>query len=130
MSNAAEGEKYWNTPGRIEQLTKLWESGLSASLIATEMGATSKNAVIGKAGRLKLGSRKSNGLPTRSKNKKALSKDQRTLFNPRVIKPFVQSNLPAVVQMEQSMNKQPQVKCRDVPVSHFPYGHKFSPFKP
>jgi GcrA cell cycle regulator len=46
------------TEDRIEQLRKLWEQGLSASAIGRQLGV-SKNAVVGKAHRLKLPARPS-----------------------------------------------------------------------
>lgn len=42
---------------RVEQLKKLWEAGLSASQIASELGHVTRNAVIGKAHRLGLSGR-------------------------------------------------------------------------
>jgi len=45
------------TDERVELLRKLWTEGLSASQIATRLGAVSRNAVIGKAHRLKLSRR-------------------------------------------------------------------------
>ena len=47
------------TDERIETLTKMWESGATASQIAEELGAVSRNAVIGKAHRLGLKARPS-----------------------------------------------------------------------
>ena len=47
------------TDERIETLRKLWETGLTASQIADELGGVSRNAVIGKAHRLGLKSRPS-----------------------------------------------------------------------
>ncbi len=47
------------TDERIEKLTKMWEGGSTASQIADELGAVSRNAVIGKAHRLGLKSRPS-----------------------------------------------------------------------
>lgn len=47
----------WNET-RIEELKKLWEQGLSASAIGKALGV-SKNAVVGKAHRLKLPARPS-----------------------------------------------------------------------
>ncbi len=47
----------WNTE-KIEELTKLWDQGLSASVIGKKLGV-SKNAVVGKAHRLKLPARPS-----------------------------------------------------------------------
>ena len=46
---------YWNKPGRIELLKKLWASGLSASAISSKLGdGATRNSVIGKSHRLKL----------------------------------------------------------------------------
>lgn len=42
---------------RVEQLKKLWDSGLSASQIAAELGNVTRNAVIGKVHRLGLSGR-------------------------------------------------------------------------
>jgi len=47
------------TEERIEKLTKMWESGSTASQIAEELGGVSRNAVIGKAHRLGLKARPS-----------------------------------------------------------------------
>jgi GcrA cell cycle regulator len=47
------------TEERIATLTKMWESGATASQIADELGGVSRNAVIGKAHRLGLKSRPS-----------------------------------------------------------------------
>ncbi|TQV78416.1 GcrA family cell cycle regulator [Denitrobaculum tricleocarpae] len=46
------------TPERIDELTRLWESGQSASAIGKLLGV-SKNAVVGKAHRMKLQARPS-----------------------------------------------------------------------
>ena len=45
------------THERIEHLKKLWETGHTASNIATELGGITRNAVIGKAHRLGLSGR-------------------------------------------------------------------------
>src|SRR5512141_1509517 len=47
------------TDERIATLTKMWESGATASQIADELGGVSRNAVIGKAHRLGLEQRPS-----------------------------------------------------------------------
>ena len=47
------------TDERIDRLTKMWESGSTASQIADELGGVSRNAVIGKAHRLGLKARPS-----------------------------------------------------------------------
>ncbi|AKM08881.1 GcrA family cell cycle regulator [Croceicoccus naphthovorans] len=56
------------TDERIEKLTKMWESGSTASQIAEELGGVSRNAVIGKAHRLGLKARPS---PVKEKPAKA-----------------------------------------------------------
>ena len=55
------------TEERIATLTKMWESGSTASQIADELGGVSRNAVIGKAHRLGLKARPS---PVKAKEKK------------------------------------------------------------
>ena len=47
------------TDERIETLRKMWDSGMTATQIAEELGGVSRNAVIGKAHRLGLQSRPS-----------------------------------------------------------------------
>ncbi|QIG79108.1 GcrA family cell cycle regulator [Stakelama tenebrarum] len=47
------------TDERIETLKKMWDSGMTATQIAEELGGVSRNAVIGKAHRLGLPSRPS-----------------------------------------------------------------------
>ena len=56
------------TPERTDLLKRLWNSSLSASAIALKLGNTTRNAVIGKAHRLKLP-----GRPSPIKNKKIQS---------------------------------------------------------
>lgn len=46
-------DSFWNRPYNIAQLKELWAQGLTCNKIAAEMGI-SRNAVIGKAHRLKL----------------------------------------------------------------------------
>lgn len=58
------------TDNRVEQLKKLWEAGLSASQIASELGNMTRNAVIGKVHRLGLSGRAkspSSGVPRQRK---------------------------------------------------------------
>jgi GcrA cell cycle regulator len=57
------------TDERIEKLTKMWESGATASQIAEELGAVSRNAVIGKAHRLGLKARPSPVKPVEKESK-------------------------------------------------------------
>ena len=58
------------TDERIATLTKMWESGATASQIADELGGVSRNAVIGKAHRLGLKSRQSPVKPNDEKETK------------------------------------------------------------
>ncbi len=64
---------------RVEMLKKLWEAGLSASQIATELGNVTRNAVIGKVHRL--------GLSGRVKSPSSASPRQRKV-RPERTKPF------------------------------------------
>ena len=54
--NQRETKMSW-TAEREEKLKELWKKGHTASQIANELGETTRNAVIGKAHRLKLQSR-------------------------------------------------------------------------
>ena len=56
----------WTTD-RVEQLTKLWATGLSASEIGRQLGIT-KNAVVGKVRRLNLAMRRAPSIPKRQPN--------------------------------------------------------------
>jgi len=63
------------TDEKIEKLKKLWGKGLTASQIAAEIGdGISRNAVIGKAHRLKLPSRPSPVKADPEKKEKAVEK--------------------------------------------------------
>ncbi|ODP36910.1 GcrA family cell cycle regulator [Sphingomonas turrisvirgatae] len=59
------------TDERIETLRKMWDSGLTATQIAEELGGVSRNAVIGKAHRLGLASRPSPVKPNSAETKAA-----------------------------------------------------------
>src|SRR3954451_1395594 len=59
------------TEERIERLKTMWHDGATASQIADELGAVSRNAVIGKAHRLGLEQRPSPVKPGEEKDKKA-----------------------------------------------------------
>ena len=59
------------TEERVELLKKLWAEGLSASQVAKQLGGVTRNAVIGKAHRLKLSNRLS---PIQQNNKKPVAK--------------------------------------------------------
>ncbi len=58
------------TDERVELLRRLWDEGLSASQIASQLGGVSRNAVIGKVHRLGLSGRsKSGGAETSERGK-------------------------------------------------------------
>lgn len=59
------------TDDRVALLTKLWGEGKTAAEIAKELGGVTRNAVIGKAHRLKLSNRVS---PIQQNNKKPVAK--------------------------------------------------------
>ncbi|MGB0719822.1 MAG: GcrA family cell cycle regulator [Bdellovibrionales bacterium] len=61
------------TDERVALLTKLWGEGKTAAEIAKELGGVTRNAVIGKAHRLKLSNRVS---PIQQNKKPALPKQQ------------------------------------------------------
>ena len=66
------------TDERIETLKKMWDSGLTATQIAEELGGVSRNAVIGKAHRLGLPSRPSPVKPNEAKAEKAEKPEPRS----------------------------------------------------
>lgn len=76
------------TDDRVEQLKKLWESGLSASQIAAELGNITRNAVIGKVHRL--------GLSGRAKSTSSAAPRQRKVRAPqhmmRISRPMARGN--------------------------------------
>ena len=57
------------TPEREEKLRQLWKKGHSGSQIARILGDTTRNAVIGKAHRLKLEARITSKKKLEGKNK-------------------------------------------------------------
>ena len=70
------------TPDRVKKLKELWNSGHTASQIATRLGQTTRNAVIGKAHRLKLEGRVvSKGI--KPKNKTQYTENKRTKVSRR-----------------------------------------------
>jgi len=75
------------TDARVESLTTLWRSGLSARQIAGSLGGVTRNAVIGKLHRLGLSGRAKPSAPRRPRPPRALSPRSRArigLVAPRV----------------------------------------------
>ena len=85
----------WWTDDRIERLTKLWQSGVSASTIAEAIGAPSRSAVIAKAHRLGLQKRRTVG----RKQKRAPEDRKPRTRKPRAFVPKpVRAATPAIVE--------------------------------
>src|SRR5207247_1010291 len=74
---------------RVEQLKKLWESGLSASQIAAELGNVTRNAVIGKVHRLGLSGRAKSPSSAAPRQRKARPAAQQMM---RVARPVSRGN--------------------------------------
>ena len=104
------------TDRRIEMLRKLWDEGLSCSMIAGELGGITRNAVIGKADRLGLPRRRHQheGPPRLARPKRNFGFIQRN--NPDVKPvPFV-PRAADVVPLNLGVLQLSDAKCR------FPYG--------
>lgn len=71
------------TDERIETLRKMWDSGMTATQIAEELGGVSRNAVIGKAHRLGLASRPSPVKPNAPEAKAAAAPAAEVASAPR-----------------------------------------------
>jgi GcrA cell cycle regulator len=99
---------------RVEQLKKLWESGLSASQIAAELGNVTRNAVIGKVHRL--------GLSGRAKSPATAAPRQRKTARPaqhmmRVARPVSRGNTALAHVFEVEAEADPVTFDNVVPMS-------------
>jgi GcrA cell cycle regulator len=99
---------------RVEQLKKLWESGLSASQIAAELGNVTRNAVIGKVHRL--------GLSGRAKSPATAAPRQRKTARPaqhmmRVARPVSRGNTALAHVFEVEAEADPVAFDNVVPMS-------------
>ncbi len=87
------------TDDRVSLLTKLWGEGHTAAEIAKQLGGVTRNAVIGKAHRLKLSNRVS---PIQQNRKPANKNVERKAPVEKVVKANVsahpKSNAPAVIR--------------------------------
>ena len=92
------------TDDRVELLTKLWGEGKTAAEIAKELGGVTRNAVIGKAHRLKLSNRVS---PIQQNKKSTPAKAQITpKAKPKKIqKSDIQDNRKAIPLTDLKVNQ-------------------------
>ena len=121
---------------RVEQLKKLWESGLSASQIAAELGNVTRNAVIGKVHRLGLSGRAKSPSSAAPRQRKARPAQQMM----RVARPLSRGNTALAHAFETEMEPDPVAFDNVVPMSqrltllelneatcHWPVGDPSSP---
>jgi GcrA cell cycle regulator len=88
----------WNDE-RVELLKKLWNDGLSASQIAAELGAVTRNAVIGKVHRLGLSGRAKTATPAQQRPRKpAPVAAPRQAAARSIVAPQVRGNVALAVQ--------------------------------
>jgi|SRR5690554_988377 len=99
------------TPERIEELTRLWNAGLSASAIGKQLGV-SKNAVVGKAHRLKLPARPS---PIRRKAKSTTPARKPAPTLSPTTATTAPAEAPSVPIKEEPKPRPPMVRTRELP---------------
>ena len=100
------------TPERIEELTQLWNAGHSASVIGKRLGV-SKNAVVGKAHRLKLPARPS-PIRRQAKPQAPVRKPAPALTRPTA-EPVAVTPQPPVVVAEEARPPQPMIRTGQQP---------------
>lgn len=87
------------TDDRVELLTKLWGEGKTAKEIAEKLGGVTRNAVIGKAHRLKLSGRAS---PIQQSKKKTVAKVPANTSKPVAVTPEKKVKKPTPVRQEKA----------------------------
>ena len=102
------------TDDRVEQLKKLWESGLSASQIAAELGSVTRNAVIGKVHRLGLSGRAKSPASTAPRPRKVPRPAQHMM---RVSRPMSRGNTALAHAFEMDHEPDPISHDNIVPIS-------------
>ena len=100
------------TEERIQQLTRMWEGGATASEIAQELGSVSRNAVIGKAHRLGLKARPS---PVKPNDRTPDPVKPATVAEPASAPPVSTGPASAVQTSGQPADTAPEVSHRDGP---------------
>ena len=91
------------TETRVSDLKKMWLEGQSASQIARQLGATTRNVVIGKVHRMGLGGRSRPTAPRaliRTSGRRISSSQSNSMARPRPVRPPSLPALPGVVGPE------------------------------
>lgn len=96
------------TDDRVSVLKKLWGEGRTAAEIAKELGGVTRNAVIGKAHRLKLSNRVS---PIQQNNKKPV---QKVVERKEVERETVQQNVTVFVPSEKPKIRASQARLQSL----------------
>jgi GcrA cell cycle regulator len=99
---------------RVEQLKKLWEAGLSAGQIASELGYMTRNAVIGKVHRLGLAGRAKTPSSAAPRQRKARPVEHRARF---ITRPATRDNPALAVTFEIESEPNPIAYDSVVPMS-------------
>jgi GcrA cell cycle regulator len=100
------------TDERVELLKKLWADGLSASQIAAEIGAVTRNAVIGKVHRLGLSGRAKS--PSSSANRQRKPRAATQML--RVSRPSVRGNTALARAYEYDLDPEPAMIENIIPI--------------
>src|SRR6201985_3247409 len=100
------------TDDRVEQLKKLWEAGLSASQIAAELGAITRNAVIGKVHRLGLSGRAQSASSSAPRQRKARSANHML----RIGRPAIRGNTALAHAYEIEAEAEPELIDNIIPI--------------
>lgn len=100
------------TDERVELLKKLWADGLSASQIAAELGAITRNAVIGKVHRLGLSGRAKSPASATPRPRKARTHSQML----RVARPPIRGNTALAQVYEYETEPEPEILDNIMPI--------------
>ena len=115
------------TPEKVEKLKQLWGKGNTASRIATIIGGVTRNAVIGKAFRLKLGSKsisKNNNFKQELRNQENNTQSRRKTHRSKFISTLITKSFPPEkkLTLEELEEKDGILDCR------FPNGDPSLPY--